>query len=209
MVSVAIIEYGVGNLGSVVNACRRAGCEPSIVGNAEELEIADPTHIVLQGVGAIGEALLHLRARDIEAPLTALVRDSSIPTLAICVGMQMLAETCSEFGEHRGLGWIPGAHTGRIAFVGSGVRLPHMGWNNITVKGDHDGLLDGLESEHFYFLHSYAMRCEAEHVISTADYAGEVTAAVRNGNIFGVQFHPEKSNKAGARLISNFLAIGR
>jgi glutamine amidotransferase len=209
MVSVAVIEYGVGNLGSVVNACLRAGCEPSVVSNIDDLERAAPTHIVLPGVGAIGEALSHLRDRGFEAPLSALVRDRGVPALAICVGMQMLAETCTEFGEHRGLGWIPGASTARIAPMGQGVRLPHMGWNNITVTGDHGGLLDGLETEHFYFLHSYAMRCGSGHVISNVEYEGQVTAAVREGNVFGVQFHPEKSNQAGARLMSNFFAIGQ
>lgn len=207
MVRPIIIEYGVGNLGSVAHACRRAGCEPTIVSSRSELENSSPSHIVLPGVGAIGEALYHLRDRDLDAPLTALARERRVPILAICVGMQMLAETCNEFGEHRGLGWLPGGMTDRISRKGSGVRLPHMGWNEIVVTGDHGGLLDGLETEHFYFLHSYAMSCPQEYLIADTDYHGSITAAVRYDNIFGVQFHPEKSNRAGTRLMANFFGL--
>lgn len=208
MVDLAILEYGVGNLGSVLHACRRAGCEPSIVSNRSELEGMSPSHILLPGVGAIGEALFHLRSRDLEAPLLNFAQQEKVPILAICVGMQMLAESCNEFGDHRGLGLIPGATTARIAKKGSGVRLPHMGWNDIDVDGDHGGLLRGLEAEHFYFLHSFAMTCCPENLLASTDYHGSITAAVRNRNVFGVQFHPEKSNQAGARLIANFFALG-
>ena len=207
MTKVVIIEYGVGNLGSVIHACRRAGCEPQIVGEGRDLKNMTPSHIILPGVGAVGEALAHLRERDLVDPLSALAHGRKIPTLAICAGMQMLAETCSEFGEYRGLGWIPSAITNRIAPKGRGVRMPHMGWNNISVLGDHGGLLAGLESEHFYFLHSYAMSCDPAYTIAQADYHGSITAGVRNENIFGVQFHPEKSNRAGTRLMSNFFAL--
>ena len=121
----SIVEYGVGNIGSVLHACKRAGITPNIAHDGAELGAQAPGRILLPGVGAIGEALKQLRARDFEPVLNRMVFDQKTPILGICVGMQILAEVCEEFGEHAGLGWLPGARTGRIADKGAGLRLPH------------------------------------------------------------------------------------
>jgi len=151
--------------------------------------------------------LKHLRERDMETPLKALAMKKRVPILAICVGMQMLAETCFEFGKHKGLGWIKKGITDRIAPTASDLILPHIGWNDISTMADHGGLLEGLDGQDFYFVHTNAMKCNDEYQIATAEYGQSITCAVRSENIFGVQFHPEKSSHAGSRLLSNFLAL--
>ena len=203
--AVSIVEYGIGNIGSVLHACKRAGITPSIAHDGQELESHNPKRILLPGVGAIGEALKQLRARDFEPVLNRMVFDQKTPILGICVGMQILAEICEEFGEHAGLGWLPGARAGRIADKGAGLRLPHVGWNTIEPAVD-DPLIADIADEHFYFAHSYSVRCDDEFVLARTNYGGPFVSAVRRENVFGVQFHPEKSSSAGARLLRNFTA---
>ncbi|OFX08828.1 MAG: imidazole glycerol phosphate synthase, glutamine amidotransferase subunit [Alphaproteobacteria bacterium RIFOXYD12_FULL_60_8] len=205
MTSLSIVEYGVGNIGSVLHACRRAGIEPRVARDAGELEAQDSSHILLPGVGAVGEALHHLRERGFEATLYNKAFEEKIPILSICVGMQMLAETCEEFGTHKGLAWIPGARVSRLAEKGSGLRLPHVGWNTIQLEGNAP-LLEGLGEEHFYFVHTYAMSCSDHYIMARTDYAGAFVSAVRRNNIYGVQFHPEKSSGAGVALLKNFMS---
>jgi glutamine amidotransferase len=205
-VDLAVVEYGVGNLGSVAHACRRAGIEPRIVRDGKEIAARPPSHVILPGVGAVGEALTHLRGRGFEEPLRRLAFDARVPFLAICVGMQMLAERCHEFGAHQGLGWLPGAETGRLAEPGSGIRLPHVGWNTVECEGE--GLFAGLDDRHFYFVHSYVLECDSTLVAGRTTYAGLTFAsAVRRDNLVGVQFHPEKSSAAGATVIRNFVGL--
>ncbi len=203
---VALIEYGVGNLGSVLNACRRCGVEPVIARTAAELDSASPTHILLPGVGAVGEVLANLRAQDLEPALRRHVLDQETPLLGICVGMQMLADSCEEHGEHTGLGFIPG----RVKHLGPLVGdrpLPHIGWNTIRPAATDDPLWRTVIDEHFYFLHSYAFVCEPEFAACQTEYGGEFVSGVKRGNVYGVQFHPEKSSAAGMRLLDNFFHI--
>jgi imidazole glycerol-phosphate synthase subunit HisH len=207
MTKLAIIDYGVGNLGSLIHACNEADCNPVLLSNKADLEKTQATHLILPGVGAVGEALRQLRQRDMEEPLNTLVKEKGTLLLAICVGLQMLAETCIEFGEHKGLGWIEGSSTDRIVPLNSDLILPHVGWNDITLTSDHGGLLEDLDGENFYFVHSYSINCSDKYSIATTEYGPTINCAVRAENIFGVQFHPEKSSRAGARLLSNFLAL--
>jgi glutamine amidotransferase len=200
---VALVEYGIGNVGSVANALARVGADARIVSDGESLRTAPADCIVMPGVGAVGEALAMLRQRRLEDALRVLVIEQGCPFLGICVGMQVMAETCEEFGEYRGLGWIPG-RVRRLAPHGSALRLPHVGWNEISLR-DRGGFLAGLDGEHFYFVHSYAMKCPDEYVLATADYGNPFTAAVQRGHVMGVQFHPEKSSRAGAILLRGFL----
>ena len=204
--AVSVIEYGIGNIQSVVNACRRAGGDPSVARSGAELREQQPNRIVLPGVGAVGEALAVLRNRGLDEALQDKVFGEGIPVLGICVGMQMMARVCEEFGEHQGLGWIEG-RVRRLSPARSDVPLPHVGWNNIEVRGN-DPLLRGLDGFHFYFQHSFAIDCAESAVIARADYHGSFICGVRDAHVAGVQFHPEKSSDAGTRLLGAFLAHG-
>ena len=202
---VAVIEYGVGNVGSVVNACARIGADVAIARDGDELRAQAPEAIILPGVGAFGAALELIRSRGFEAAVGEQVHDAGVPFLGICVGMQALADSCEEFGEHHGLGWIPGTVC-RLVPPGSPVRLPHVGWNTVDALAD-DPVLGGLAGAHFYFVHSYAMRCDRQYVVGTTEYGGTFPSAVRIGHAWGIQFHAEKSSLAGERLLGQFLAF--
>lgn len=203
MSGVSIVEYGIGNIASVANACRAVGGDPAVARTGGELLAQDPDHVVLPGVGALGTAMQYLRERELDAALNQLVVERGVPLLGICVGMQMLVEAGEEFGEHRCLGWIPG-RVRRLSANGGDIRLPHVGWNTIERRVD-DPLLSGLANSHFYFLHSYCVDCPEEYVLTLTNYGCAFISAVRKDNIAAVQFHPEKSSSAGAALLSAFL----
>jgi glutamine amidotransferase len=207
-VDVAILEFGVGNVQSVVNACARAGGAPVVVSDGRALAQTPATRILLPGVGAVGVALANFRNRGFEAALAARLAAPDVRVLGICVGMQMLARRCSEFGSHAGLSLVDGTveriDTTPAGGTGPELRLPHVGWNEVETFGD-DPLFRGIGRSHFYFLHSFAMRCAAAEIVGTADYGRPVVAAVRSGRVAGVQFHPEKSSGAGEALLANFL----
>ncbi len=204
---VAIIDYGSGNLRSVEKAFERAARESglaahfTVTDDAALIRAAD--RLVLPGVGAFGACMAGLSARAglleaLEHGVLAMGR----PFLGICVGMQLLADRSQEFGSHDGLGWIVGDVK---PFDGAGLRTPHMGWNEIAVPAPHP-LLDGLHGEAFYFAHSYCFDPENNaHAVAFCDYGERFAAAVARDNIAGVQFHPEKSQRAGLRLLQNFL----
>lgn len=202
MTAVCILDYGSGNVRSVFNLFS-AVTDNVKVSNAPA-DIRDASHLVLPGVGAFAAAMRKIAERipiDVVEAETAWGK----PLLGICVGMQVMADTGNEFGEHRGLGWIPG----RVDRLEPGdLPLPHVGWNDICVRRAHP-LLDGLEAApDFYYVHSYAFRPAAEeYVLATTDFGETFTAAVQRGPLLGVQFHPEKSQKAGLRLVRNFLDI--
>lgn len=204
MNDVTVIEYGIGNVQSVVNAVRRLGANVTIARSGEEILAQPSGHIILPGVGAVGEALANVRRRGIESALRQRVVEQGVPFLGICVGMQMLAQTCEEFGQHQGFGWIPGS-VRRLAPEGSGLRLPHVGWNTVTMNG-RDALLEAVDGSHFYFVHSYALDCPDEYVIGRTEYGHPFISAVRHKNIAAVQFHPEKSSMTGGALLRGFLA---
>lgn len=211
--SVAIIDYGSGNLHSALKAFERAARESgsgetiSIVSDPEAIRTAD--RIVLPGVGAFADCRRGLLAIDgmLEA-LTECVQKRGTPFLGICVGMQLLADRGLEHGVTPGLGWI-GGEVAPIQPKDPSLKIPHMGWNSLSANVQHPILADiptGESGLHAYFVHSYYLRAaNPAHVLATTDYGEPLTAIVGRDNVVGVQFHPEKSQIMGLRLISNFL----
>ena len=197
--TLALIDIGSGNLRSVENALRAAGCTDLTV-TADPEAVAAADRIVLPGVGAFGACMGSLRAiSGMEEALGDAVRTRGRPFLGVCVGMQLMAEHGLEHGHHAGLGWVPGS-VGRLEPAGD-QRVPHMGWNDVVPAAD-DPLIERGEA---YFLHSYAYRGPAEAVAATTYHGGPVCAALRAGTAMGVQFHPEKSQAYGLRLLHRFL----
>ena len=203
-----IIDYGSGNLRSAAKAFERAALETGadvaveVTGDADVVRRAD--RIVLPGVGAFADCRRGLdEVPGLVAALEARVRQEGVPFLGICVGMQLLAERGLEHQVTRGLGWIPGDV---VLIEGKELRVPHMGWNDLQIHRPHP-VLDGIETgQHGYFVHSYRFACtEPADVIATVEYGGPVAALIGRDNILGTQFHPEKSQATGLRLIGNFL----
>lgn len=212
MRTVALIDYGSGNLRSAAKALERvaretaAGCEILVTGDAERVRNADA--VVLPGVGAFGDCR---RGLDAVPGMTDALQEVAIagarPFLGICVGMQLMAERGIEHGEHAGLGWIGGTVAG-LEPSDPALKIPHMGWNELcSVDSDHP-VLDGLGGgAHVYFVHSFAFRdVEPRCVLAETDYGGRFPAIVGRDNLVGTQFHPEKSQRAGLRLLANFLS---
>ncbi|AMJ62202.1 imidazole glycerol phosphate synthase subunit HisH [Bosea sp. PAMC 26642] len=212
--SVVIIDYGSGNLHSAAKAFERAASEAGIAATirvtsaAAEVRAAD--RIVLPGVGAFADCRRGLDAvPGMVETLEEVVREKQRPFLGICVGMQLLASRGLEYETSKGLGWIPGDVT-LIVPDDAALKIPHMGWNVLHKQFEH-ALLDGIETGpqglHAYFVHSYALMAQRpEEVIALTDHGGPVTAMVARDNIAGTQFHPEKSQKLGLKLIANFLS---
>ena len=199
--TVALVDYGAGNLHSVENALRKVGAQVSVTADPDVLRTAD--RIVLPGVGSFKACAEGLRAQDsaIEA-MAERVRVGGAPFLGICVGMQLLATRGLEHGTTAGLDWIAG-EVRAIEPIDVSVKVPHMGWNDVVVADDASGLIHPGEA---YFLHSYAFDvADNAHVAARTDHGGAVTAAVARDNILGVQFHPEKSQAYGLALLERFL----
>lgn len=211
MSTVAIIDYGSGNLRSAAKAFERAAAEEgtgqTIQVTADPEQAAKAERIVLPGVGAFHDCK---RGLDALPGMVALLKERvlghGVPFLGICVGMQLLATKGHEHGEHEGLGWI-GGEVGRLEPDDPSLKIPHMGWNELQFAPGAHPLLDGLEpGAHAYFVHSFAFKAyDPAHVLATVDYGGPVTALIGRDNIAGTQFHPEKSQNSGLRLIANFL----
>lgn len=199
----AIVDYGMGNLHSVAKAIERLGYEAVVSGDAAVLLAADG--ILLPGVGAFGDAMEQLTASGLDGTLRQAV-DSGKPLLGICLGMQLLFSASEEHGLHDGLGLLPGR---AVRFSPeSGLKVPHMGWNRLQFKQPEHPLLAGLDEGHVYFVHSYHVLPEREQdLLAVTDYGQPVTAIVGRGNVFGMQFHPEKSGELGMALLRNFLAL--
>ena len=201
-----IVDYGLGNIGAFANVYKRMNVPATVARTAAELEGAH--RIILPGVGAFDHAMDLLDASGMRGTLEDHVVRRKTPVVGICVGMQMLALGSDE-GEREGLGWIPArVRHFSAAPEAAGLPLPHMGWNDVRPAPDQP-LFAGLEAAaRFYFLHSFYFECEqAEHVAATADYGLEFACAVRNDNVSGGQFHPEKSHHFGAALLKNFADI--
>ena len=200
--SVTVIDCGMGNQGSVLNALRFLGVPASL--SRDENALASATHLILPGVGAFQDGMERLRRFGLIPPLQREVFEKKKPFLGICLGMQLLASVGEEGGEERGLGWIPG-RVRRFRVDEKKFRVPHIGWNDVAPK-EGSPLFAGIASRVFYFVHSYIfLPTERAAVEAACDYGENFPAAVRNGNIFGAQFHPEKSQKSGLALLSNFL----
>ncbi len=200
----AIIDYGAGNLRSVLHGLKHLGLrDMQLVQSPEQLVGA--SKIILPGVGAFGAGMAQMRARKLVAPLKAALA-AGIPYLGICVGMQMLYEVGEEMGEHIGMGILGGRVLRFPNF--NDRKVPHMGWNQLNIRAE-SALLDGLDERSYaYFVHSYYCAPSDDYtVISSVDYGIEFAAIVQQDNIYGVQFHPEKSQSTGLRILSNFLSL--
>ena len=200
-----VIDYDMGNLKSMSNALKALGIPHEVSGDPDVVARADA--IVLPGVGAFGDGMKALERRGLTAVLGRKVVDERVPYLGVCLGMQFLADRSFEHGEHAGLGWVPG-RVERISPATPGLKVPHMGWNELRiVRSDSALMRDVAPRTAVYFLHSYHFVPDAGSsgcVVATTDHGGEVVAALQLGHIFGVQFHPEKSQGAGLALLKNF-----
>ena len=197
---IAIIDYGMGNLHSVSKAVERLGYEAIVTADAKEIMEADGA--ILPGVGAFGDAMQNLKNTGLEE-VTKFYAASGKPLLGICLGMQLLFSESEEYGPHEGLGLLPGKV---IRFKGD-YKVPHMGWNKLSFLQDNP-LVQGLQEGHVYFVHSFHAKPEqSSDLLSTSDYHQPVTAIVGRGNVYGMQFHPEKSGELGMGLLRNFLAL--
>ena len=203
---ITIVDYGLGNVGAFANMYKRMNQPVRAARTAAELE--DAERIILPGVGAFDYAMNLLDESGMRGALEEHVHERKTPLIGVCVGMQILADSSDE-GSRAGLGWIPGKVR---HFTAAGADpdqpLPHMGWNDVQPVADQP-LFEGLEEDaRFYFLHSYLVECEDRtHVTATANYGLEFGCAVRKDNVYGVQFHPEKSHHFGAALLRNFATL--
>jgi glutamine amidotransferase len=198
---ITIIDYGMGNLGSIQNMLKRLGVQSQVT--ADVSRIAESAKLILPGVGAFDAGMYNLERAGLLPALRERVFDARIPILGICLGMQLMTRGSSE-GRLKGLAWVQ-ADTVRFESADSKLKVPHMGWNDVRLQRA-SRLTDGLPDEpRFYFVHSYYVRCSlAEDVLLTATYGHEFHSAFNRDNIWGVQFHPEKSHKYGMQLLKNF-----
>jgi glutamine amidotransferase len=205
----ALIDYGSGNIASAAKALARAAGDTSheITVTADPDRVRQADRIVLPGVGAFADCMQGLRAvPGLVDALNESVIQKGRPFLGICVGMQLMARDGREFGVHKGLGWIDGEVV-PMQPNDSALKIPHMGWNEIVTVQDHPVFAGIGKGSHAYFVHSFELKPESKgDLLATTDYGGPVTAAVGHGNMVGTQFHPEKSQAVGLRLLSNFLA---
>jgi len=200
---ITVVDYGLGNILSFINLYKRLNIRCNVATTAKDFEGA--TKIILPGVGSFDHAMDSLNASGMRATLDEFVLEKKLPVLGICVGMQMLADGSDE-GQSAGLGWVPGRvkkfDLGRVK------QLPHMGWNDVEPVAN-SGLFNAFNTTpRFYFLHSYYYDCVShEHILANTHYGDDFTCAVGNDNIYGVQFHPEKSHQYGMSLLKNFAEL--
>ena len=201
----AIVDYGIGNLFSLVSSFSEIGEEAVVTSDVATIEAAD--RIILPGVGAFEDAAKKLRESGLDKVVIAETQKGK-PLMGICLGMQMLFEKSYEYGEHDGLGLIKGEVVPLLGRIPADLKIPHMGWNKLKYEGDKDEIFKYLREDTFvYFVHSfYATGCE-DSLIATAEYGTRVTAAVRSKNVWGCQFHPEKSGKVGLAILKAFCEI--
>lgn len=200
---IAIVDYGMGNVRSLRNALEYLGEDAVITSDSADFEAAD--RIVLPGVGAFGDAMAAIRERGLQAPLTRQALVVGKPMLGICLGMQLFARSSDEHGQHQGLGWLD-ADIRRLD-VPVPLKVPHVGWNDVRFTSG-DWLFEDVRSTeaNFYFVHSFHMVChQPGDQLATTDYGGPVTAVARRGNLVAAQFHPEKSQDNGLKLLRNWI----
>ena len=202
---IAIIDYGVGNLYSLHSSFKFIGAD--VVVTSDERVIRSADKILLPGVGAFEDAAEKLRASGLDKVICEEVR-SGKPLLGICLGMQMLFERSFEFGEHLGLGLIEGSVRPISDVIPKNLKIPHIGWNPLIIKGERDGIFKYIkDGDCVYFVHSYyATECESS-VIADTEYGAPLTAAVAKGNVYGMQFHPEKSGQVGLNILRAFCEL--
>lgn len=205
MSTAAIVDYGVGNLFSLTGTLRRLGAPTVVTSDADAIRAADA--IILPGVGAFGDAAARLRASGLADVLDERI-GAGVPLMGICLGMQLLFERSFEYGEHAGLGYLPGSVVPLSeAFARDGIdlKVPHMGWNALDRVRDDVLITDVPEGACVYFVHSYVADARPEYLVATAGYGIDVPAIVRAGNVCGCQFHPEKSGDVGLSILAAFL----
>jgi glutamine amidotransferase len=203
----AIIDYGVGNLFSLRSSLRFVGEDAVITG--DEKILSDCERIILPGVGAFGDAAAKLRGRGLDVAVRREAQKGK-PLLGICLGMQLLFEKGYEYGEHTGLGLIPGSVRPIRPLIPVDYKIPHIGWNGLSFPRGREKcpiFRDTAEGAHVYFVHSfYAADCE-DYITATAEYGAALTAAAQNGSVYGTQFHPEKSGPAGLAILKAFTSL--
>jgi len=202
---IGIVDYNMGNLASVINAFAKVGVDATL--ESDPTKLSQYHKLILPGVGAFGDAMEHLKENSMDEAVIAYAKTGK-PLLGICLGMQLLFESSEEFGAHKGLGLIPGKV---IAFDESKFdhpqKVPHMGWNELFVQKETP-LFDGLDKDFYlYFVHSYHAVCDDAYAIGKTHYGYEFVSAVQNGNIYGIQPHPEKSHENGLKIIENFAKL--
>ncbi len=201
---IAIVDYGVGNLFSVRSSFARIGAEAVVTADKSVIQNADK--IMLPGVGAFEDAAKKLRASGLDILLNEEVKKGK-PLLGICLGMQLLFEKSFEYGEHEGLGILKGEVVPMQGYIDKDLKIPHIGWNALHMERDSRLLKYCKEGEHVYFVHSYyADKCP-DSVIATTEYGKYMTAAVEQDNVFGCQFHPEKSGEVGLKILRAFCEV--
>ena len=199
---IAIIDYGVGNLFSLESSFNAVGQDVKVTSNAEDLAGAE--RIILPGVGAFEDAAKKLKSSGLAEPLLEEVKKGK-PVLGICLGMQLLFEKSFEFGQHEGLNLIPGS----VRYIGEVIpkdlKIPQIGWNSLHLGVKNEIITN--EGEYVYFVHSYAAFCDEKFITATTNYGADLTASVQNKNVYGVQFHPEKSGNAGLNILRAFCEV--
>ncbi|WP_300302055.1 imidazole glycerol phosphate synthase subunit HisH [Ferrovibrio sp.] len=202
MTTVAIVDFGMGNIVSVAAAVEKLGCRSVVTSTPSEIAAAD--RIILPGVGAFGDAMRNLHERGLVPALRHLVEKEHKPILGICLGAQLICNESEEFGRHEGFGWIDAMVT-RLDSK-PGCRIPHVGWNGFSRRRD-SCLLRGIpEDALFYYVHSFGIQCQSEQsLIADCEYGTRFAAIIESGNVFGTQFHPEKSQRYGLAVLNNFL----
>jgi imidazole glycerol-phosphate synthase subunit HisH len=201
MMYIAIIDYGMGNISSVKNSFIRAGADIKVT--SDPAVIAGAGAVILPGVGAYRDAFHNLEKRGLVKAIIQAVREK--PFLGICLGMQLLFDYSLEDGRNRGLGILKGS----VRKIPPGVKIPHMGWNQVEIKMKESRIFSGIkDGEYFYFVHSYhAVPDDPSIISSTTEYGTDLSASVEKDNIFGFQFHPEKSSTRGQVLVKNFISL--
>jgi glutamine amidotransferase len=200
---IVIVDYGVGNLGSIINMLKKAGAKAIASSDPKVLEEAEK--LILPGIGAFDAGMNKLNERGLVPLLNHLALEKKVPFLGLCLGLQLMTRK-SEEGRTQGLGWLD-AETMRFKFDANQgqLKIPHMGWNTIEVRRSHPLFIDLDAEARFYFVHSFYVRChDSETVLAETDYGGHFHSILGQGNILGAQFHPEKSHKFGLRLLKNF-----
>lgn len=198
---IAVIDYDAGNLRNVEKAFNYLGAEVAVTDRKEEILSAD--HVILPGVGSFGDCMASIRAKGLEDVIKTVI-DSKTPFLGICLGLQLLFEESEESPAVKGLGILKGKI---VRIADRGLKIPHMGWNSINCRGR---LFEGLDNPFMYFVHSYCLNAEDESIVSArAEYGISIQSAVESGNLFAVQFHPEKSGADGLKILTNFINIRR
>jgi len=200
---IGIVDYNMGNLASVSNAFKKIGANAEIVNDADKLKNYDK--LVFPGVGAFGDAMDHLEETGLDEAMKEFVKSGKY-VIGVCLGMQLLFESSEEFGNHNGLGIIPGKVVKFDKEKVRGHKIPHMGWNKMFFKKETI-LFKELDNPYLYFVHSYHVTCDEKYVIGETIYGYEFVSAVNKDNVFGFQPHPEKSHNAGLKILDNFVKL--